>query len=241
MKTAPRRKRGLRMSSLVTKKAAAKKTQRSHRVAREQRCFSTVAQGRARVEKQLAKWERCCSLPDVDGKGENSWLGRLANGSLICIPCRDQLMSNQSPTCSLKSPLSTEEGLQIGKWTRLSDLRSHADSMQHGVAVVHHCKTQGIVLPSALASTQEDFKKVLHMVRSKSIKEQSWAGRKLRKMIWCLAEAYRRIKRTYLGKCAQLALHHDGSVAKLVLRFSLSDTFAKRSCGFLSVIALAEE
>ena len=65
--------------------------------------------------------------------------------------------------------------------------------------------------------------------------------KKLRCMVFCIAEAIRKRKQQLFRVCRQVCLMHDGANSKLFWRFSLCTAEHKRESGLLCVDNLVEK
>ena len=153
-----------------------------------------------------------------------------------CVCCRKY--SQLADQC----PLASAEGRQITKLLRLQNLKSHVHSADHKQCVAAFLRDDDVSNVQNVASSAADFLEVLSSVRSKKLpKSFPFAGRKkLRAMIYALAEAVRHFKLRAFRTATQASLHHDGAEDKLICRFSLSDKDGARRCGFLSLVNLVE-
>ena len=203
------------------------------RCAKTQPCFNSHDNAMSRVLKHLDRWQKKMLIPGVN---QRTWVGQLMNGNLVCVCCRKY--SQLADQC----PLASAEGRQITKWLRLQNLKSHVHSADHKQCVAAFLRDDDVSNVQNVASSAADFLEVLSSVRSKKLpKSFPFAGRKkLRAMIYALAEAVRHFKLRAFRTATQASLHHDGAEDKLICRFSLSDKDGARRCGFLSLVNLVE-
>ena len=144
------------------------------RVAKLESCFADVAAARRRVDNKFSSWQEACSLPGVSLQ---SWLGRLLNGNVACVVC--QRYSKLGTKC----PLAATEGKAITKWLRLQNLKSHALHSDHKACVAAYLRDDDKSSVRQVASSKDDFKKVLQWVRTKKLPSSASFGKrnKLRK------------------------------------------------------------
>ena len=132
-----------------------------------------------------------------------------------------------------------------------SCLRRHEKSKSHQVAkaklagqvqeVNGHWGVAGRIVPSAAV-----MKKVRQSVRGgEAIGEQGVDGvggrKKVRKIKFVLAEAYREIMRRFLKEAEAISLHQDARAGYLMMRFQASDVDMNKMIGLLGIADIAKD
>ena len=118
---------------------------------------------------------------------EVQWKPTFAIGCLVCRAFQPACKGKQSPWQNLG--VSSYDGVQIGR------VAQHAQSAPHIAAV----KALGDEDQQCTAPSASDFKKVLNHARKNPLGREGVtevAGhKKSRKVLWCLAEGHRELKR----------------------------------------------
>ena len=211
------------------KPSAIRKAKRAYRRAKDGQCFSDVG-ALDRIEKHFKLWEEPLKLQG----SEESWLRLLQNCNFQCKCCF--FRSEKLPHRQFKS-LASAEGLPPTPWARLQTFRQHK-TKQHSLNAALYVRATMPDAPAAdVASPSHDFLDLLQAVRARKVKEETRYGKrkKLRAMMYCIAEACRRMKQKDLSKARQAALMHDGADDKLYCRLSLCTPEQTRVVGFLGV------
>ena len=165
-----------------------------------------------------------------------------------CSACvahrRSQSSWHEDGLQQLVMPLASEEGMMPNKGVRLQDFRSHAKSKHHQQAVIQMSMMQNPALPaSGLAPTENQLKDLLASVRKNKRMPGSTAygkRKKLRKMLFCLAEAIRSNKMKMFTEIGGMSLHHDGAEGHLFSSFAVSHKFVRR-VGFLCAYPMVQQ
>jgi hypothetical protein len=189
-------------------------------------CFSLEG-AQARMTSNIAEYRHMCE------HGE-SLLVPLETGMIQCVACHRFGEKKNVP-------LSTSRGMPISKWTRLQSFKDHADSQRHQLAMVEWLGEKSIIPATSMASPARDFEMLLQDFRQEAVRKEYLFGKrkKIRKMIWCLAEAIRQTKKSVLRSSSQLAVHQDGAAGYLFARFTSSDVNGQRCSGYLGGADLA--
>ena len=118
------------------------------------------------------------------------------------------------------------------KW---SNVIRHKHSEGHCVAkaLLRSSKFQGLQLPAESA-----FEKVLKSLQkrnSRAAVDGVGGSEMIKKMIWCLAEAFRAVYRRQLREAHTIALHHDKGSNRLLVRFTACTVDLGRVAGVLGL------
>ena len=220
-------------------------------VAKDQRCFSLEG-SRKRVYVQLPMWQKYCQLP---GNISQSWLVQLENEHLQCAACRYSLQKKYQQgqphslvlapkNFELQQKLASEEGMPISRWTRLQTLKQHQKQKCHKLNAINFVRdTHPEVAVDGIASPIEDFRHLLQNIKQRKLKKSETYGKrkKLRKMMYCIAEAHRRYKHSVFATTSQASIMQDGASGKLFARFSCCDNKLQRYGGHLGIYDLVTQ
>jgi hypothetical protein len=129
---------------------------------------------------------------------------------------------------------------------RITSLLQHRATKFHVKAKKHSLKDQKILLNGKLTPSSTSFRKVLNDFRMNRVAgAQGVHGvgkkNKLRKMLFCLAEASRECHRQFLAKAGSISLHQDGRKGKLVIRYRACTDQLARKDGCLGQADLAQD
>ena len=122
-----------------------------------------------------------------------------------------------------------------------SQVLKHERSVCHRVASEHvggNVKRAQQLLSQKTAPSKAHFLKVLQNVRvnnSRTFIDQIGGSFKIRRMVWCLAEAWRSHHRQQLRRATTIALHQDKGAKRLHLRFTAAGTDLKRYSGVVGL------
>ena len=88
-----------------------------------------------------------------------------------------------------------------------------------------------------IASPIEDFRNLLQNIKQRKLKKAEAYGKrkKLRKMMYCLAEAHRRCKQSVFATTSQASIMQDGAASKFFARFSCCTKDLQRYAGHLGI------
>ena len=200
-------------------------------VAKDQRCFSLEG-SRKRVYSQLPKWQKYCQLP---GNITQSWLVQLENEHLQCAACRYSMQKKYKQgqphsvvlgpkNFELQQKLASEEGMPISRWTRLQTLKQHQKQKCHKLIAINFVRdTHPEVAVDGIASPIEDFRHLLQNIKQRKLKKSETYGKrkKLRKMMYCIAEAHRRYKHSVFATTSQASIMRRWSIWKALCKILL--------------------
>ena len=95
----------------------------------------------------------------------------------------------------------------------------------------------------SIPSASEDFVHLLKTIKERKMKKKEAYGDryKLRRMLFCLAEASRQAKRHQFTTASQACMMHDGADSKLFARYALCTKDIERKYGFLGVFDLVQQ
>ena len=121
---------------------------------------------------------------------------------------------------------------------QLSRFKRHAQSKGHAVAL-SFLKREGMAeFLDATAPGREKFRALLTHVRqrgSRRFVQDVGTGRKVQRMIWCLAEARRERWRDFARQAKTIALHQDKGRGVQLVRFTGTDDTFRRCAGILGM------
>ena len=131
---------------------------------------------------------------------------QLENEHLQCAACRYSLQKKYQQgqphslvlapkNFELQQKLASEEGMPISRWTRLQTLKQHQKQKCHRLNAINFVRdTHPEVAVDGIASPIEDFRHLLQNIKQRKLKKSETCGKrkKLRKMMYCIAEAHRR-------------------------------------------------
>ncbi len=211
-------------------------------VAKDQQCFSLEG-ARKRVNSQLPKWQKSCQLP---GNIAQSWLVQLENEHLQCAACRYSVQKKHQGLAiesgrkcfELQQRLASEEGMPLTRWTRMQALKQHQNQKCHKLNAINFVRdTHPEVAMDGIASPITDFRNLLQNIKQRKLRQAETYGKrkKLRKMMYCLAEAHRRCKHGVFATTPQASIMQDGAASKLFARFSCCDNKLQRYAGHLGI------
>ena len=212
-----------------------------HRVSKNEK-WSSRAGAEDRIAVWFAHWQRCCLLPgtpssEAEFEESWSWLVRLPSGNFVCKACA--YVEKQHTTTSRRTnTLSSPTGLAPTKWTRLQSFKQHAQNPHHKKAAILFVRDTMKDIPlQSIPSTSEDFVHLLNNIKARKMKNEEAYGKrnKLRRMLFCLAEASRQAKRKLFAQASQACMMHDGADSKLFARFALCNKDMERKYGFFGV------
>ena len=216
---------------------------RAQRTAKKQRCFSPSG-SMDRIESNLPLWQSCLLLP---GSVDVSWLARNSDGNFQCKACRYADAKVEISDFKRNNPrsLSTEAGIEPRVWTRLQTFKQHQRCRQHKVnALVFVRETMPEIPLADVASPADDFRHLLQQIKDRTVKKETkYAKRmKIRRMVYCLAEAARRKKQALFAMTPQACIMHDGADSKLFARWTCSTVNGlDRASGYLGTFAIVAE
>ena len=203
-----------------------------------------------RITAWFPRWQRVCTFPGTPRTNSEeefeeawSWLVQLQSGNFVCKCC--SYVEKQQLTKSLRNnTLSSPTGLTPSKWTRLQSFRQHAQNPQHKKAAILFVRDTMKDIPlQSIPSASEDFVHLLKTIKERKMKkEEAYGGRyKLRRMLFCLAEASRQAKRHQFTTASQACMMHDGADSKLFARYALCTKDIERKYGFFGVFDLVQQ
>ena len=203
-----------------------------------------------RITAWFPLWQRSCTLPGTpstysEGEFQEawSWLVQLQSGNFVCKCC--SYVEKQQLTKSMRTnTLSSPTGLTPCKWTRLQSFRQHAQNPQHKKAAILFVRDTMKDIPlQSIPSASEDFVHLLKNIKERKMKkEEAYGDRyKLRRMLFCLAEASRQAKRHQFTTASQACMMHDGADSKLFARYALCTKDIERKYGFFGVFDLVQQ
>lgn len=155
-------------------------------------------------------------------------------------------------TCAAAVAVSAGAGVVANKWSgdwatfgiaglasaQPSNFERHEASAAHK-GCADKLETQAEVA-AHVAPQAADFRKVLDAVRSGDTRIDGASPKKLRQMVFAVAEARRQRVRAALQAAVSTSLQQDVRNAQLLVRFSCSDEALNRSTGVLGQCDLAE-
>jgi hypothetical protein len=220
------------------------------RVAKDQPCFSLEG-SKKRVCSQLPLWQKHLQLP---GNISQSWLVQLENEHLQCAACRYSVQKKHHAKApigeqnlfnsDMQQTLASEEGMPISRWTRLQTLKQHQTMKCHKLNAVNFVHdTHPEITMDGMASPIQDFRHLLQSIKQRKQKQKESYGKrkKLRKMMYCIAEAHRRYKQSVFATTPQASIMQDGASGKLFARFSCCDNKLQRYSGHLGIYDLTTQ
>ena len=140
--------------------------------------------------------------------------------------------------------LSSKTGLAPSKWTRLQSFKQHACNPMHKAASIQFVRDTMKNIPLGdIASASEDFEHLLKSIKNRKMQQKEAYGDrfKLRRMLYCLAEASRQAKRHQFTTASQACMMHDGADSKLFARYALCTKDIERKFRFLGVFDLVQQ
>jgi hypothetical protein len=138
----------------------------------------------------------------------------------------------------LQQKLASEEGMPLTRWTRPQSLKQHQNQKCHKSNDINLVRdTHPEVAMDGIVSPIEDFRDLLQNIRQRKLKMAQTYGKrkKLRKMMYCLAEAHRRCKQTVFATTSQASIMQDGAASKLFAGFSCCTKDLERYAGHLGI------
>ena len=195
-------------------------------------------------------WQRSCTLPGTPSTFSEeefeeawSWLVQLPSGNFLCRCC-SYVEKQKLTKCLRTNTLSSSTGLAPTTWTRLQSFKQHAENPQHKAAAILFVRDTMKDIPlQSIPSTTEDFAHLLKSIKERKMKQEEAYGnrKKLRKMLFCFAEASRQAKRRQFTTASQACMMHDGADSKLFARYALCTKDIERKYGFLGVHDLVQQ
>ena len=168
------------------------------------------------------------------------------NVQLAAILCRRSTSraSRSFFKSDMQQKLASEEGMPISRWTRLQTLKQHQTMKCHKLNAVNFVRdTHPEITMDGMASPIQDFRHLLQSIKQRKQKQKESYGKrkKLRKMMYCIAEAHRRYKQSVFATTPQASIMQDGASGKLFARFSCCDNKLQRYSGHLGIYDLTTQ
>ena len=144
--------------------------------------------------------------------------------ALGCLVCRAAKLKSPWGMATVGQDAKNSSSLHGG------NLNRHANSLEHRLATIEYVRQRGVAVSSAgvvekFAPTEDCFLTVLQHVKSTGGLDESGDGssgaphaRKVKQMMWCLAEAVWRVDRASLKAAEVIALFRDERAGHLLLR-----------------------
>ena len=165
------------------------------------------------------------------GVGCKVCLAYIAHRSSKGLPTAGANLNNSFGSLSLRDRASF----------RTSVLRRHSNTLWHQTALAWAVSDTGLVrkLTRRNRPGKKMFKQVAAHVRagnSRSTIEGIGSRHKVRKFIWCLAEALRIEQRGFLRMCSTIGISEDKKDCELSMRFSAATSDLQASAGYLGTV-----
>ena len=186
---------------------------------------NALQRARCKFHRCKDKWEKEL-LVDPDEPGLGSWLTEENPGNgrdhwgAGCLICK-------APTASKKSQWA-KCTVRTTAFLQIQNLRVHGHSTNHKDALAKVFGGTSSV-DARLSPSMQEFKDVLSMrsVPGNSLRSADIEGmerKKIPRLMFCLAEAHRRLEREFLLKAASIVLHQDARAGRLLIRYSACST-----------------
>jgi len=207
----------------------------------------------------------CAATPPPPGKARNKalkkqfesskacrrpWLCCRRNRSgawgLGCAPCSALEVAVaakkiKSPRCRRNPAHCVYSNFEVATLPKEARLLKHERSVHHRLAVKYTSKGTVQLDPACIAKAapaKETFQKLLrHFRRRGKSSEVDGIGKhcKIRRMLWCLAEAKRVRARRVLAKSRTIAIHQDKGQGHLHTRFTACNDKLQRVSGIVGL------
>ena len=180
---------------------------------------------RCKYAKRVRFWQKLTVISEL----RTSWLegqkDKDGNWFLGCKACARN---------SVDTVFGQHRVTKLAKFTILQ----HSGKLSHQESVA---KMTGVPFERKLAPPRKHWEETFDaMVDGRSYKKgvkQVGTQHKMRKMVWCIAEAMRDADRNFMTKLASLTVIRDESKAKLVIRYIASDVEANVQRGHCAVVS----
>ena len=160
--------------------------------------------------------------------------GTVALGCKLCQAVAQRVASGDfaEHAARLLRPSTIASGTSRSR-LRAHQLAKHQTSFTHRFAV----RQSGALLRSR-APAHDDFRKVIRAAKDGIRRGVDGVGvaKKLRRIIWCVAEAIRQQHRVALRRATSIAIHQDKRAAMLLVRFTAADAAMTQVSGILGLV-----